>query len=493
MKFAISLTFLLALVFESPAQQVRRAPDFSKAKSMINEYIEKQMVPSVSVAVVYHGKIVWEESFGYADLENKRRATIHTPYYLASVSKTITATAIMKLAEKKLIALDSPVNKYLSGGMVRSPMWDVKGATVRRVMSHTAGLTTFNSWCREDSATCAMNDSRYISRYAVLVSPPGDHFDYSNLGYGILDRVISNTTRTSFPEYLSREIFAPLGMKDSYLATDLRRADRAIRYNSSDKSRFEFGFSHPYSAGASLVYGSVHDLAQFALLHLNDDHLQNKILSKQSINAMQDTIAKAGSEHYGLGWWIRNDFYGYKSVLAQGGTSFSSASIRLLPAEQIAIIILINSGGAKISPLTNEILTALLPEFQGKLANSSSAPQNVPAELQIVPPATKWKGSITTYKGDVPVIFSFNGPAHSHADVGDFLHGDLKHVEVQPNWYSFSIEGDLGLEDTGRGPYNLTFYLNQKGDLLYGSVETSASVHGDTPQLAYWVMLRKVE
>ena len=125
----------------------QKAADFSKAKAIINDYITNKKFPSISVAVVKNGKIIWEDGFGYADLEHKRKATPATPYYTASITKTMTATALMKLSEQGLINLDSPVNKYLKRWKVTSYRWDARKATVKSVMSHTSGLTTFNFWC----------------------------------------------------------------------------------------------------------------------------------------------------------------------------------------------------------------------------------------------------------------------------------------------------------------------------------------------------------
>jgi CubicO group peptidase (beta-lactamase class C family) len=493
MKTLIAFLFLL-ITFGGIAQQKNLQPDFSKARAIINDRIDNHQVPSISIAVVKDGKILWEESFGYADKENQQKATVNTPYYLASVSKTITATAIMKLAEQKLLNLDSPVNKYLGGGKVSSPMWNAKEATVSRVMSHTSGLTTFDFWCRGDSLTCAGMDDTIISRYAILVSPPGGGFDYSNLGYGILDRVISNSSGKSFSDYMESEIFRPLGMKNSYMPKNPPREDRAIRYSPVDLSRIESPYSHPYTAGASLIYSSAHDLALFAMLHLNDLKKKNKIISEHSIQAMQDTVARNGSQHYGLGWWINNDYYGYKGVLAQGGNFFSSAWLQLIPSEDIGVIILTNIGhGEPWRKIIDEVLSELLPKFKANMAAAQSVKQASPAVATGEPRSEKWKGSVRTYKGDVPVTFYFNGSKGSFADLGNLEHIQIPNVRTRPNWFAYTIEGDLNLEDIGAGPYNLSYYLNQKGDLLYGSVQTSGSAHPDTPRLSYWVTMKKVE
>src|SRR5262245_13203774 len=90
----------------------QKTPDFGKARAIINDHITNKKFPSISIAVVRGGKIIWEEGFGYADIEHKRKATPSTPYYTASITKTMTATALMKLSEQKLVNLDSPVNRY---------------------------------------------------------------------------------------------------------------------------------------------------------------------------------------------------------------------------------------------------------------------------------------------------------------------------------------------------------------------------------------------
>src|ERR1700754_1119288 len=101
-------TFFLMLVAAACIAQSK--PDFSKTRTIINDHINNKNFPSISIAVVKDGKIIWEEAFGYADKEKGRKATTTTPYYTASITKTFTATALMKLAEQRLINIDSPLN-----------------------------------------------------------------------------------------------------------------------------------------------------------------------------------------------------------------------------------------------------------------------------------------------------------------------------------------------------------------------------------------------
>src|ERR1051326_1769649 len=137
----VLVTSVAALAEPSPAGQ--RKADFSKVRKSIEERLSS--IPSIAIAVARNGEILWEEGFGWADRENHIPATEHTMYYTASVTKSFTATALMILCERKKVDLDRAVNDYLTGAKLTSPAWNPAEATVRRVVTHTAGLTTFNS------------------------------------------------------------------------------------------------------------------------------------------------------------------------------------------------------------------------------------------------------------------------------------------------------------------------------------------------------------
>ena len=183
-------------------------PDFATARKLIKDRMAAESIPSFSIAVARKGEILWEESFGWSDRENKIPATTHTPYYLASVTKSITATAIMVLHERKQLNIDRPINNYLRPARLSSPLWNVDGATVRRVANHTAGLTTFVQNRFGAPKNFSFPQDRIIQRYAIVFWPPGEHFDYSNLGYGILGEVVSRVSGKSYGSFHARRNFS---------------------------------------------------------------------------------------------------------------------------------------------------------------------------------------------------------------------------------------------------------------------------------------------
>jgi CubicO group peptidase (beta-lactamase class C family) len=152
--------------------------DFSAIRKQLRAHVGRDDVPGLAIAVSKSGKVLWEEGFGWADRERHVRPTPTTPFYIASVTKSITATAVLHLAELGKLHLDDPVNKYLGAAKVHSPVWNSSDATIRRVMSQTSGLTTFSRWCINGADLRCDTDGE-IERYGILVWPrPGSSWRY---------------------------------------------------------------------------------------------------------------------------------------------------------------------------------------------------------------------------------------------------------------------------------------------------------------------------
>src|SRR5215469_374614 len=275
MKAAFAMV-LLSLSLFARCQEAPREPRF---RNLTAEIAALADVPGLAVAVTRDGKIIYERGFGWADRERGLRATPETPFAIASVSKSITATAIMQLFERGRLDLDAPINDYLGSAKVQSPHWNSAESTVRRVMSHTGGLTTFTRWCGSDNAAC--NLDREIRNYGILVWRPGKLFDYSNLGFGILGDVIARVSGNDYDSYLKKNIFTPLGMKGCGLTT---RQPTSTQYDEKTHARSQPRISG--TPGASGLRCSAHDLALFGMFQLKEMKNSNSILSTANIDQM---------------------------------------------------------------------------------------------------------------------------------------------------------------------------------------------------------------
>jgi CubicO group peptidase (beta-lactamase class C family) len=451
-------------------------------------------VPSIAIAIAHHGRIVWEEAIGMSDRERNISATVHTPYYLASISKTITATALLELVEHNRVNLDRPVNDYLHEARVNSPMWDVSKATVRRVANHTAGLATYDRDCLVSDHDCDASAAGAIRRYGVIVWPPGDQFDYSNLDYGILGEVVAQASHASLPATLRRSVFEPLGMTDCFIdASGDSRSSTAARYDSSPPfSRTPAKRST--APGASSVYCSVNDLALFGMFHLKD-HLasQRRILSDRSIDQMQAPSLRSGGEfQYGLSWWVQENLNGYHGVLAQGGTTDATAYLQLIPSEDIAIAMLWNTGTPNGAKVVDQILSALLPRYQKNLdaaaaakpsAPSSSAPGPSPGLLG------RWSGFVQTYKGTVPLALDVIPSGELVARLGTDAEVRRAHPRFGEGVVRWTMPGSLGVEGE---PFDLAMRLYLYGGILAGAARTQPPAsNGKGVWVSYWVQLEK--
>jgi len=465
-------------------------PDFSKAKKLINEQLDTNKVPSISIAVIKNGKILWEESFGLADKEHNVKANIHTSYYLASLSKSITATAIMRLCEENLINLNSPVNKYLKNVKVSSFLWNVDSATIQKLLNHTSGLTSYHRDCYLSETSCHESIDSAIQRYGIIFWEPGNHFDYSNLGYGILGKVISDVSNKSFSNYLQSQLFTPLGMQNSFLGTSLNYKNIAARYN-SDSLRSRTSDVISYTPGASSVYSSVDDLAKFAMLYLKDQVIGGtKILSDKSIDYMQYTVVSTGDANrfHGSGWSINTNYYGFKAVTSQGGTSDANAWLRMIPSENVAVIFLTNTGisGDICTNIINETFSSVLPKFRQNVASY----QRTDTHAQTFPISDSlygtWKGKIHTYKKDIDITISLSKEGNNFVTLEDGNPLKISNLEFNERLF-FDIFGDLHVDDTETAPYKMGFELTQLENKLYGAITANAKA-----QLPFWVEVNRI-
>src|SRR5437762_9698939 len=126
---ALAFALCATVAHDLDAQQTA-SPDFDRVRTLIAEELGPTRAPSVAVAVVRDGKIVWEGGFGWADREHSVAASATTPYYLGSLTKGITGTAVTLLAERKQLDLDRAANFYLGRIKIRSPLWNPDDATV---------------------------------------------------------------------------------------------------------------------------------------------------------------------------------------------------------------------------------------------------------------------------------------------------------------------------------------------------------------------------
>ncbi|WP_129782333.1 serine hydrolase domain-containing protein [Peristeroidobacter soli] len=482
------------------------ADRFDGVREAVRRHMQEKKVPGLAVAAWRDGKILWEEGFGWADVENRVAATEHTMFCLASVSKTLTAVGVMTLVEAGKVDLDRPANDYLGPDKMKSWIGDPNAATVRRLANHTAGLTGSSQFFYGEEARQLPSMSQTISRYGILVAPAGERYRYSNIGYGILGHLIAQVSGKSYGDYMRQDVFLPLGMTHSSLnlAPGLEK-HQAVRYDFDRKPLPFYESAEPASAS---IYSSVHDLARFGLFFLNNRQAdQAAILSARSIAQMTGQLvpqnAPVGSEtakSYGVGWMVSQEG-GYEVIWHEGSTSGVGTALYLVPGKKAGVAILSNADGGA-SGLHSIVLKSLLPEWRERTPIDSAAPVPSAPSQPSAQLTGKWRGIVQTYEGEQPIQLQILGTGDVHIRVGGppkFAGRSTLQQEALLNDVTFNngaLTGtslaSIATSDTQRHPSTLSLHLQLRGDVLNGYVSAESIYEGRWGySLPYWAELRK--
>jgi CubicO group peptidase (beta-lactamase class C family) len=411
----------ISALAQRPAPAASLAPaTLDSLRTRFRSMMDSAKVPSLAWAVAKGGRIIWEEGLGYADIDQKKPATPSTAYSMASISKPITATGIMKLVELGKLDLDRPANDYLGQGKITGLAGDASGATVRRLLAHTAGLPLHYRFFYEGGSVKRPTMDEAIARYAVVVYPPGKVYNYSNLGYGVLDELIGKASGTSYEEFMRDSIFVPLGLPSASIGTGAGLQNAAVRYDvSKGKPVAHYDFDH---RGASAVYISAHDLVRFGMFHLKD-HLkdQKPVLSDQTIDAMKRVQTPGDTTTgYTLGWSISYE-QGYRVVSHTGGMPGVSTTLKLFPEQDVAIAVLANAGGVGTPHRAVFYLAgAVLPRYDARAQDRPpGGPGGGPPSFTL-PSALwgEWTGSVRTYDGGKIPMSLLLKPDDVHVKLG---------------------------------------------------------------------------
>ena len=426
---AVILGLSLTLGRSLHGQGSRPAPDFSELRRILVEGMAREQASAAAFAAVRDGEIVWEEALGWADSANGIRATPNSPFLLASLNKTFESTLAAVLSERHRIDLDKPVNDYLRTTSVSSPAYDARLVTLRQLLMHTAGLSTFDIGCdsgRPVSECHLPSGDDLIRDYGIAVRPPGGEFDYSNLGYFVASHAVSRALGRPLHDAVRDEVLRPLGMTHSSIGLDSAEAREVVAWGPGMRDPVTTTTGYESSRG----YASAHDLALFGAFHLKAHRRdQRAILSDAAIDSMQNaTVPADGGQRYGLGWWIQDDRFGFRTVLAQGGNYGAQAWLRLVPSQRVAVVVLVNKGISFGESATDAALAAMLPKYaQGlaaKQAEVKQAAASGPAPTAAAPKPLdtamtgRWVGAVHAVGGKVPVEFVIDSSGMVRAQIG---------------------------------------------------------------------------
>ncbi len=384
-------------------------PAFAEVDSVLQQFIREHRIPGTSLAITDQSRLVYARGFGYADVGKREPVTPDSLFRIASISKPITAAAVLQLVDQKKLCLDAKVFDLLD----YEPNFDdgvefderQNGITIRHLLQHRGGWDrdkSFDAMFRAAEFSKALDVEPPASPETIirvmlgkpLDFDPGERYAYSNYGYCLLGRVIEKVSGQSYEDYVKQHVLAPVGVTAMSIgATRLHgRKAQEVRYYDPQPGNSVFAkdlnspVPQPYGAwhleamdshGAWIASAS--DLVRFASAF--DTPAECPILSAESIAEMavrpdglagyeSDGTAKA--KFYGLGWAVSVDETG-RPTTSHSGSLPGTNTILIRRADGRNVALLFNT---RVTARVSGVVNAILPELERAINKVSQWPDH---------------------------------------------------------------------------------------------------------------------
>jgi CubicO group peptidase (beta-lactamase class C family) len=350
--------------------------------STIIPLIKSKNIPGMAFGIVADGKLIYTKYYGKSNIEKNIAVGKNTAFRIASMTKSATAMAILQLRDAGKINLDAPAAQYIPEIKKLKPITtDAPPITVRDLLTHRAGFPEDNPYGDRQLGDSEKELTEQLLEQISLSNAPGITYEYSNLGFAMLGRIISNVTKQPYQKYISEHIFKPLGMLHTYWdykkvpETDLANGYRWIN-NTWEKQPLEDDGS--WGAMGGLIT-TLEDYTLYVNAHINAWPVRNGAellpLKRSSIREMHQpwNFASLNTQYqfptgkkttlfgaYGYGLRVERDGFNHLYVGHSGGLPGFGSNWRILPEYGIGIIIFANNTYAPVSSLTIPLLDTVL-------------------------------------------------------------------------------------------------------------------------------------
>jgi CubicO group peptidase (beta-lactamase class C family) len=332
--------------------------------------------PGLAVALVDHGRLIWAAGYGVADRTTGQPVTATTRFQAASLSKPVTAWGVLRLVESGRIGLDEPIVGHLRRWRPPASPFDADGLTVRRLLSHTAGLSVHGYvGQRADrplpSIVASLSGKTGDGFPVELLEAPGQRWLYSGGGYSLAQLLVEQLTGRPFTDYMQAEVLEPLGMTASSFHWS-RTAATARPHDAHGRQIGDFAFAEQAAAG---LVTTAPDLARFlaaALAGPRGEPPGRGVLSPAGVQVAL-TAAPATDGRWGLGYGLGLTPGGDLLAYHEGANRGWRAGLALLPDRRAGIALLANgdAGSAPIDAVVQQWLAlASLNRVHTRLRNA---------------------------------------------------------------------------------------------------------------------------
>ncbi len=322
-------------------------------QARVDQILNRHAAVGLAVGVVRHDSLEFFAGHGFADIASKTPISEDTVFRIASITKTLTAIAVMQLCERGLIELDEPANSYLGSYSLVPAKPSFRPATVRHLLTHTAGVgeelrftdafkPLFGEIVPEGRLTSL---AEYYRGALPLGAEPGTRFVYTDHGFATLGQIVEDVSGEPFPQYVREHIFEPLGMTHS----DLVRSDRvrsrlATGYTLGSRGAKAVAGYEIITVGGGAAYSSPRDMARYlAALMGGGANEHGRVLEPATLATMFEPQYRPDPRVPGIGLaFSRFDFGGHPVVEHQGVLPGFNSQIFVAPEDGIGVMVFTN-------------------------------------------------------------------------------------------------------------------------------------------------------
>lgn len=348
-----------------------------QAQKEFEEIMERNKAVGLAVVAVKDGRVVYNETFGYSDLDATEAWEKEDVLRIASISKSFTATAILQLVEQGKLSLDADVSDIM-GFTIRNPHYPDTPITVKMLLSHTSSMSDANGYFSFDylHRECSPTWEKAWNSYQ-----PGTGYQYCNLGFNTLGAIIEKCSGVRFDRYVYENILKPLGVYAHHNVNELdpEKFVKIYRYSHRDSSfkwtesayeldpdalsEYQLGYSTTLFSPTGGLKISAQDLARVMMMHMNHGTLDGvKILDRESAILMQSELTPTDhkGEHYGMAMIRTNDLLSGQRLLGHDGLALGAYTAMYWHPEDNYGFVVMTNGCTGVSD--NDIFANILCE-----------------------------------------------------------------------------------------------------------------------------------
>jgi CubicO group peptidase (beta-lactamase class C family) len=347
-------------------------------RERVAELLDRWPSAGLAAAVVRDGSLEWFVGHGVADVRSREPITEDTVFRIGSITKTFTAIAVMQLGERGLLDLDAPANDYLRSFRLIPAKASFRPATVRHLLTHTAGI---GYWRRlsdllrpgigsgdRAGRSGAPPLADYYRKGLPVEVEPGTKWVYSNHGFAALGQIVEDVSGQPLDRYLRERVFEPLGMEHTELVRSERVRDRlATGYVLCSRGLKAVADREVLTPGGSGAYSTTADMARYLAALLNGGAGEHgSVLEPGTLASMFEPHFQLDPRAPGMGLGFEpNEESGHKTVWKTGVVSGFLSALVLAPEDGIGVVVLSNTGGLDGRGVAEPLAGALLRRVLG--------------------------------------------------------------------------------------------------------------------------------